>query len=113
MWIVAIVLAVGGVILTRRPLGRGSTVLQLIKSLGAEGVFSPEDLSVLVAAFDEAWAGLEKSGVRFDSDYERQRARNMLGKYIIEEAKNGEHDKSRLSQAALLLYSQSGLRSAS
>jgi hypothetical protein len=84
-------------------------VLQIIQKYGAEGVFQPEDLVVMVAAFDEAWHRLESSGVRFESDYELQQARNTVGKYIIEEAKKGERDKRRLRDAALLL-AQSTLR---
>jgi hypothetical protein len=82
-------------------------VLQIVKKYGAEGVFHPEDLLVLSAAFDKAWQRLEKSGVRFKSDYQRQQARNTLGKYIIDAAKNGERDKRRLRDYAFSLYSQS------
>jgi hypothetical protein len=78
------------------------------KVYDAKSAFEPEELVDLVAAFDEAWRRLEKSGVRFESNYELQRARNTLGKYIIEEAKKGEQDKRRLGDRALLLYTQAG-----
>jgi hypothetical protein len=84
-------------------------VLQIVKKHNAEGVFQPEDLLILTAAFDEAWRRLEKSGVRFDSDYRRGEARNTLGKNIIDAAKDGERDKRRLRDCALLLYRQSSL----
>jgi hypothetical protein len=77
----------------------------------AEGVFQPQDLRILTGAFDEAWRRLEKSGVRFDSNYQRREARNTLGKYIIDAAKDGERDKRRLRDCALLLYGQSSLLS--
>jgi hypothetical protein len=84
-------------------------VLQIIKH-NAEGAFGPEDLRALAAAFDEAWNRLEKSGVRFETDYQRHQVRNTLGKCIVEEAKTGERDKGRLRDSALLLYCQSVLR---
>src|SRR5437016_11527826 len=87
----------------------GKHVLQIIKQYGLEGSFQPEDLLVLAAAFDEAWQRVEKTGIRFGSDYYRDQARNELGKYIIEEAKRGERDKARLCDTALLLYRQTSL----
>ncbi len=87
-------------------------MLQMVKKRGAEGVFHPEDLLILTAAFDEAWRRLEKSGVRFDSDHQRRQTRNMLGKYIIDAAKDGERDKRSLGDCALLLYGQSSLGNA-
>jgi hypothetical protein len=85
-------------------------VLRIIKTHGEEGSFQPEEVLVLVAAFDEAWQGLEGSGVHFASDDERQQARNKLGKYIIDEAKKGERDEAVLCDIALRAYSQSVLR---
>ena len=92
------------------PSGLGSGMLRIIKAHGEEGVFPPEELLVLVAAFDEAWQQLDRSGVRFDSDYELEQARNKLGKYIIDQAKKGERDKAELRDGALLAYSQSVLQ---
>jgi hypothetical protein len=85
-------------------------VLRIIKAHGEEGVFPPEELHVLVAAFDEAWEQLERSGVRFDNDHELEQARNKLGKYIIDAAKTGERDKAVLCDIALRAYSQSVLQ---
>jgi hypothetical protein len=82
-------------------------MLRIIKAHGEEGVFSPDELLVLVAAFDEAWQQLERNGVGFDNDQELESARNKLGKYIIDQAKNGERDKALLRDGALLAYSQS------
>jgi hypothetical protein len=44
------------------------------------GRFQPEELLLLSTSFDEAWQQLERMGVRFDQDYQRQQARNMLAK---------------------------------
>jgi hypothetical protein len=85
-------------------------VLRIIKACGDGGVFPPEQLLVLVAAFDEAWQQLERSGVRFDNDHELEQARNNLGRHIIDQAKNGERDKAELRDGALLAYSQSVLQ---
>jgi hypothetical protein len=85
-------------------------VLRIVKACGEEGVFQPEELFVLVAAFDEAWQQLERSGVRFDNDHELEHARNKLGRHIIDQAKNGERDKVELRDGALLAYSQSALQ---
>jgi hypothetical protein len=79
-------------------------MLQLIKKYEAERVFEPGELAVLVAAFDEAWAQIVKSGARFHSEYRREEARNTLGKFIIDEAKRGERDIARLRDGALLHY---------
>jgi hypothetical protein len=79
------------------------TVLHLIKRHPAAGSFSPEDITVLAAAFDEAWEHLEKSGARLESERRVQEARNILGKCIIDEALKGERDPHRLRETALLL----------
>jgi hypothetical protein len=75
-----------------------------------DGTFEPEELSVLVAAFEDAWAQLLKSGARLDSEYRVDQARDTIGKFIIEEAKRGERDPCRLREAALLHYTQALLR---
>jgi hypothetical protein len=85
-------------------------MLRIIKAHGEEGVFQPAELLVLVAAFDEAWQQLEESSGRFASDYEREQARNKLGKHIIDQAKNGERDKAELREGALIAYGQSVLQ---
>jgi hypothetical protein len=79
-------------------------MLRIIKSDGAEGVFKPEELIILVAAFLEAWEHLKRSGARFASDYEVEQARDKLGKYIIDQGKKGERDKAVLRDGALLAY---------
>jgi hypothetical protein len=84
-------------------------MLQLIGRYAAEGAFSPEELMVLVAAFDAAWSQLEKSGAQL-SERRKEEARGMLAKSIIAEAKKGERDVHRLQEAALLHYAQSNLR---
>jgi hypothetical protein len=81
-------------------------MLCIIKNDGADGVFQPEVLRVLVVAFEEAWQQLEKRGIRFASNYQREQARNTLGKYIIQKALKGERDKDRLCEESLASYGQ-------
>jgi len=75
----------------------------------AGGVFSPEDVRILVAAFDGAWRSLLASGMIFESDRESEAARDGLAKHIIEQARYGERDQGRLRDGALLQYAQSRL----
>jgi hypothetical protein len=52
----------------------------------AGGVFNPDDVRILVAAFDNAWQSLLASGITFESDRESKAVRDRLAKYIIEQA---------------------------
>jgi hypothetical protein len=77
----------------------------------AGGVFSPDDVRILVAAFDGAWRSLVASGMILESDRESEAARDTLAKHIIEQARYGERDQGRLRDGALLQYAQSKLTS--
>jgi hypothetical protein len=77
----------------------------------AGGVFQPDDVRILVAAFDSAWRSPLASGITFESDRELQAVRDRLAKYIIEQARHGERDQRRLRDGALLQYAQSKLKS--
>jgi hypothetical protein len=88
----------------------GVLVLRLLEKFGAQGAFNPEEVSVLVDAFDAAWYEVQRSGVRFGSDKQRELARNTFGKYIIEQAKTGERDRRRLREGALLYYAKTARR---
>jgi len=68
----------------------------------AHGVFGPDDVRVLVAAFDDAWRRLLDSGVEFGSERESKAMRDMLAKSVIEQARHGERDQRRLRDGALL-----------
>lgn len=68
-------------------------------------VFDPDAIRVLTTAFEHAWRNLETSGVRLDPDHQSE-ARNILAKYIIEQARHGERDDRRLREGALLQYSR-------
>jgi hypothetical protein len=77
----------------------------------AGGVFSPADVRILVAAFDDAWRSLLTSGITFASDRESKAVRDTLARHIIEQARYGERDQRRLRDGALLQYAQSKLKS--
>lgn len=76
----------------------------------AGGVFSPDDVRILVAAFEGAWRSLLASGIAFE-ERESEAVRDALAKYIIEQARYGERDQGRLRDGALLQYAQSKLKS--
>ena len=90
--------------------GRGRSAMLKILENYAEGVFEPDDVRVLVATFDEAWHQLMKSGASFNSRNPIDQARAVIGRCIIDEATKGKRDQHRLSESALLRYSQSILR---
>ena len=51
------------------------------------GVFNPDDVRILVAAFDGAWRSLLASGITFESDRESKAIRDTLAKHFIEQAR--------------------------
>jgi hypothetical protein len=85
-------------------------MLQQIAKFADVGAFSPEDLRVLVAAFERAWASVEASRAPFSEPDYREYARETLAKQIIQSAKAGERDVGALTAAALLQLSKAPLR---
>src|SRR5437762_9879584 len=73
------------------------------------GVFDPNQVRTLVAAFEKAWAAVQGSGAIFDTDTKGESARAILAKHIIAAAKQGERDQGRLRDGALLALTQSNL----
>jgi hypothetical protein len=73
----------------------------MIDSL-APGVFDPEAVTVLVAAFDDAWAQVLRSGTTFKTDREKARMRETIARRIILLARNGERNLRHLRDDALL-----------
>ena len=78
-------------------------MLTFIEKQVAEGVFSPEEVRILVAAFDAAWHDLQ-SGDTPPSTDQIDNARNVIAGLIIKEAIGGERDEGRLAELALLGY---------
>src|SRR5712671_5513017 len=56
-------------------------------------VFDPDDIRILVGAFDKAWEAVQASGEVFDSKARVDTARAILAKHIIAAAKDGERDE--------------------
>jgi hypothetical protein len=63
----------------------------------------------VIAAFDGAWQCITASGARL-SGQQRELTRELLAKYIIQQARQGELDQCRLRDGALLHLAQSNLR---
>jgi hypothetical protein len=76
------------------------------------GVFGPDEVHILVAAFDKAWETVQASGVRYP-EAKAEQVRAILAKHIIAAAMNGERDLGRLRDGARLALAQSNLRSGS
>jgi hypothetical protein len=85
-------------------------MLKLINKLGPEAVFDPETLRGLTAAFDAAWAAIEATGAPFSDANYAETAREIIGKYIVQAAKNGERDQQQLCDGALLQLARSDLK---
>jgi hypothetical protein len=75
------------------------------------GVFNPDEIRILVAAFDKAWESVQASGAIFDPATGAESARAILAKHIIEAAKYGERDQRRLRDGAIVALARSNLRS--
>src|SRR6266513_2837832 len=73
------------------------------------GVFEPDEVVILLAAFDNAWGAVQASGVRYPAD-KLEFVRAILAKHIIAAAMEGERDVGRLSEAAVIRHSRSGCR---
>jgi hypothetical protein len=78
-----------------------------IKPLLEKTSFDPEFIATLVAAYEEAWQKLEKSGSLFASPRYRRPAQEIIAKRIIDMAQKGEVDRHRLADDAVNYLSQS------
>jgi hypothetical protein len=76
------------------------------------GVFDPDEVPILFAAFDKAWETVQASGVRYP-EAKVEQVRAILARHIIAAARDGERDQGRLRDGALLALAQSNLRSGS
>jgi hypothetical protein len=84
----------------------------MVAEYAGEGVFQPEEVAILVLAFDSCWERLQASGVRYGSDRAMQAARERLGRGIIEAARRGERDPHRLCEDAMLQIAKADRRGA-
>jgi hypothetical protein len=75
----------------------------------ADGVFRPDEISVLEDAFEDAWRRIEQSKAPWASEDYSTAGRTILAKYIITMAKGGERDPRWLADSAILYLSQQKL----
>jgi hypothetical protein len=85
-------------------------MLRKLSEFGEAGAFDPEDVRILVAAFDAAWESVKASGAPFSEPDYQETARDILAKFIIYAAKTGERDERTLTEGALLQLSKANLR---
>jgi len=85
---------------------------ELFRKIASDGAFDPEAVTVLVAAFDDAWKLLQASGAVFASDACAEDTRLTIAKRIIEMARQGESQRRRLRNDALTHFAKSNLRTA-
>jgi hypothetical protein len=78
-----------------------------IVPLLTQSAFEPEVIDILAAAFESAWASIEKSGSSLASPRYKRVAQEILAKRIIETAQGGERDRQRLSDDAVTYLTQS------
>jgi len=80
-------------------LSRGEAeMLQYLRN--SPGVFSPETVDVMAGALDEAWQLFKTSGAQIDGQAEV--VRTALAQHIVDMVKQGERDRQRLIEGALL-----------
>ncbi len=68
--------------------------------------FEPDEVQILLAAFDKAWEAVQASSIRYPAD-KLESVRAILAKRIIAAAVDGERDLGRLRDGALLALAQS------
>jgi hypothetical protein len=87
----------------------GVAMLRKLSEFGERGAFNPDEIRILVAAFDAAWEAVKTSQVPFsDPEYE-ENARDILARSIVYTAKIGERDERTLTEGALLQLARAGL----
>ena len=74
---------------------------------GFAGVFQPEEVKLLVEAYDDAWRTIQASGALLDGRAEA--VREILARHIIQEAMHGERDPAQLRDAGLARLTQAGV----
>lgn len=78
-----------------------------IVPLLAQSAFDPELIESLVAAYEDAWAKVEKSGSKLASPRYERAAQEIIAKRIIEMAQRGEKDPRQLVEDAVSYLARS------
>jgi hypothetical protein len=69
--------------------------------------FSPEEIEILAAAFDDAWETIKRSDSALASPRYERGAREVIAKHIIDLAKRGIMDGDYLSADAVAYVANS------
>ena len=75
----------------------------------ADGVFRPDEISLLEDAIGDAWRRVEQSKAPWASEDYSTAGRTILARHIINMARDGERDPRWLADSALLYLSQQKL----
>ncbi len=86
-------------------------MLHRLEKRAHEGVFDADEVSILTAAFDDAWKAVRDNGGSFVSNGQAGATREFLALRIIETARLGERDPYRLRDDALLYLARTKRRS--
>ena len=73
----------------------------------SQAAFEPEVITILVTAFEAAWASVEASGSTLASPRFKRAVQEILAKRIIEAAQRGERDAERLAADGLTYLTES------
>jgi hypothetical protein len=76
--------------------------MPIVPLLSNDGFFDPAATKILIAAFDTAWQTLKTSGNVLAADYKSAATRELLARRIIETARQGQRDPTRLVDDALV-----------
>jgi len=87
---------------------RAATVRGFLKPF-ADGVFHPDEISILEDALDDAWRRVEQSKAPWASEDYSTAGRAILAQHIVKMARDGERDPRWLADSALLYLSQQKL----
>jgi len=75
----------------------------------APGVFSPEDVTLLADAFEDAWRRVQASKAPYAAEEYALAGRTILAKHIINAANAGERDPRWLADSAILYLARQKL----
>jgi hypothetical protein len=73
----------------------------------SNSAFEPEHIETLVAAYEDAWQKIVKSGSTFASPRYRRAAQEIIAKRIIDMAQRGGIEMHRLADDAVTYLTQS------
>ena len=64
--------------------------------------FDPDTINILCGALDDAWRSVEANKIAYKIDGHVEGARQAVAKHIVDMAKQGERDRQRLIDGALV-----------